>query len=61
MVDPLAQLLWDAAQKRGGSIILGDLPWGDIGSGRASGWLENGVSIGQFLVTAELRRVVGAA
>ena len=61
MVDPLAQLLWDAAQKRGGSIVLGDISWTDIGAGRSKGWLENGVSIGHFLATDELRRVVGVA
>jgi hypothetical protein len=61
MVDPLAQLLWDAAQKRGGSIILGDIAWTDIGLGRSKGWLENGASIGQFLATDELKRIVEAA
>ena len=61
MVDPLAQLLWDAAQKRGGSIVLGDISWSDIGNGKMRGWLENGVTIGHFFASDELRRIVEAA
>jgi hypothetical protein len=50
----IAKRLWDAAQKRGGAIIIGDVSYDDVMYGKAMGWLTT-AGIGHFEATEKLR------
>jgi len=50
----IAKRILDAAGKKGGNVMVGDLAWEDIEHARARGWLVP-VGIGHFQLTHEGR------
>lgn len=54
MPSQIAKRLWEASQKRGGAIIIGDVSYEDVMHGKAMGWLTT-AGIGHFEATERLR------